>query len=114
MAGGRFAPGHLGELTHQLIPFEKADEALKATGRVQERLRDLPSRAVVTCCRPRPGSRERDTSEPGASSRAPWPVCPWPHRRRTRRPRPAAEPDAGRGRSCAQGRSRYSAQRYRL
>ncbi|MFE7431335.1 IS4 family transposase [Streptomyces sp. NPDC057545] len=46
MAGGRFAPGHLGELT-QLIPFEMVDEALIATGRVQERLRDLPSRVVV-------------------------------------------------------------------
>ncbi|MEU3221510.1 IS4 family transposase [Streptomyces sp. NPDC006971] len=46
MAGGRFAPGHLGELT-QLIPFEMVDEALRATGRVQERLRDLPSRVVV-------------------------------------------------------------------
>ncbi|WP_311137181.1 transposase domain-containing protein [Streptomyces sp. I6] len=46
MAGGRFAPGHLGELT-QCIPFEMVDEALKATGRVQERLRDLPSRVVV-------------------------------------------------------------------
>lgn len=46
MAEGPFAPGHLGELT-QLVPFEMVDEALKATGRVQERLRDLPSRVVV-------------------------------------------------------------------
>ncbi|MGW1163837.1 IS4 family transposase [Streptomyces sp. NPDC002513] len=46
MAKGPFAPGHLGELT-QLIPFEMVDEALKATGRVQSRLRDLPSRVVV-------------------------------------------------------------------
>jgi transposase IS4-like protein/DDE family transposase len=46
VAKGRFAPGHLGELT-QLIPFEMVDEALKATGRVQSRLRDLPSRVVV-------------------------------------------------------------------
>ncbi|GAA3618060.1 hypothetical protein GCM10022419_124480 [Nonomuraea rosea] len=46
MAGGRFAPGHLGELT-QLIPFEMVDEALSATGTVQSRLRDLPSRVVV-------------------------------------------------------------------
>ncbi|MEV6029338.1 transposase domain-containing protein [Streptomyces sp. NPDC052036] len=46
VAGGRFAPGHIGELT-QLIPFEMVDAALKATGRVQSRLRDLPSRVVV-------------------------------------------------------------------
>jgi hypothetical protein len=43
VAGGRFAPGHLGELT-QLAPFEMVDEALRATGTVQARLRDLPSR----------------------------------------------------------------------
>ncbi|MFL4905605.1 IS4 family transposase [Streptomyces sp. MMS24-I2-30] len=46
VAGGRFAPGHLGELT-QLIPFEMVDEALSATRAVQSRLRDLPSRVVV-------------------------------------------------------------------
>ncbi|HKS46193.1 MAG TPA: IS4 family transposase [Amycolatopsis sp.] len=46
MAGGRFAPGHLGELTQQL-PFEMVDEALAATKTTQSRLRDLPSRVVV-------------------------------------------------------------------
>jgi hypothetical protein len=46
VAGGRFAPGHLGELTQQL-PFEVVDEALAATRAVQSRLRDLPSRVVV-------------------------------------------------------------------
>jgi hypothetical protein len=46
VAGGRFAPGHLGELT-QHLPFEMVDEALAATGSVQSRLRDLPSRVVV-------------------------------------------------------------------
>ncbi|MEZ3183255.1 IS4 family transposase [Streptomyces pimonensis] len=46
MAGGRFAPGHLGELT-QLVPFEMVDAALNATRAVQCRLRDLPSRVVV-------------------------------------------------------------------
>jgi hypothetical protein len=46
VAGGRFAPGHLGELT-QLIPFEMVDEALTETRRVQSRIRDLPSRVVV-------------------------------------------------------------------
>lgn len=46
VAGGRFAPGHLGELT-QHIPFEMVDAALAATGTAQSRLRDLPSRVVV-------------------------------------------------------------------
>jgi Insertion element 4 transposase N-terminal/Transposase DDE domain len=46
VAAGRFAPGHLGELT-QLVPFEMVDEALAETRRVQSRIRDLPSRVVV-------------------------------------------------------------------
>jgi hypothetical protein len=46
VAAGRFAPGHLGELT-QLIPFEMVDEVLAATGRVQQRVRLLPARVVV-------------------------------------------------------------------
>jgi hypothetical protein len=46
VAGGRFAPGHLGELT-QLVPFEMVDEALTQTRAVQRRVRDLPSRVVV-------------------------------------------------------------------
>lgn len=46
VAGGRFAPGHLGELTQQ-VPFEMVDEALAVAGRVQARVRDLPSRVVV-------------------------------------------------------------------
>lgn len=46
VAGGRFAPGHLGELT-QLVPFEMVDEALAESGKVQARIRDLPSRVVV-------------------------------------------------------------------
>jgi len=46
VAGGRYAPGHLGELT-QLVPFEMVDEALAATRSTQSRLRDLPSRVVV-------------------------------------------------------------------
>jgi hypothetical protein len=44
--GGRFAPGHLGELTQQ-VPFEMVDAALEQTCRVQRRVRDLPSRVVV-------------------------------------------------------------------
>jgi hypothetical protein len=46
VAGGRYAPGHLGELT-QHLPFEMVDEALTATKTTQTRLRDLPSRVVV-------------------------------------------------------------------
>jgi hypothetical protein len=34
VAAGRFAPGHLGELTQQ-VPFEMVDEALASAGRVQ-------------------------------------------------------------------------------
>ncbi|WP_033355372.1 transposase domain-containing protein [Kitasatospora aureofaciens] len=46
VAAGAFAPGHLGELT-RIVPFEMVDEALAQTGRVQARVRDLPSRVVV-------------------------------------------------------------------
>ncbi|MCL2734749.1 MAG: IS4 family transposase [Actinomycetia bacterium] len=46
VAGGRFAPGHLGELTQQ-VPFEMVDAVLEQTCRLQRRVRDLPSRAVV-------------------------------------------------------------------
>jgi hypothetical protein len=46
VAGGRFAPGHLGELT-QHVPFEMVDAALTATRTTQSRLRDLPSRVVI-------------------------------------------------------------------
>jgi hypothetical protein len=46
VAAGVFAPGHLGELT-QMVPFEMVDDALAATGAVQSRVRDLPSRVVV-------------------------------------------------------------------
>ena len=46
VAGGRFAPGHLGELTQQ-VPFEMAGAVLEQTCRVQRRARDLPARVVV-------------------------------------------------------------------
>ncbi|HEX5119201.1 MAG TPA: IS4 family transposase [Pseudonocardiaceae bacterium] len=46
VAGGRYAPGHLGELT-QHLPFEMVDAALTATRTTQSRLRDLPARVVV-------------------------------------------------------------------
>jgi hypothetical protein len=46
VGAGVFAPGHLGELTRYL-PFELVDAVLVETGRVQRRLRDLPSRVGV-------------------------------------------------------------------
>jgi hypothetical protein len=46
VAAGRFAPGHLGELTQQ-VPFEMVDAVLAETRAVQSRVRDLPSRVVV-------------------------------------------------------------------
>jgi Insertion element 4 transposase N-terminal/Transposase DDE domain len=46
VASGRFAPGHLGELT-QHVPFEMVDAVLAQTGRTQSRVRDLPARVVV-------------------------------------------------------------------
>jgi hypothetical protein len=44
-AGGRFAPGHLGELTRQ-VPFEMIDVVLEETCQVRRRVRDLPARVV--------------------------------------------------------------------
>jgi hypothetical protein len=46
VAGGRFAPGHIGELTRQ-VPFEMVDAVLEETCRLQRRVRDLPARVVV-------------------------------------------------------------------
>jgi hypothetical protein len=46
VAKGVFAPGHLGELT-RIVPFDMVDAVLEETGRVQRRLRVLPSRVVV-------------------------------------------------------------------
>ena len=46
VAGGIFAPGHLGELT-QYLPFELVDDVLAQTRTAQRRLRLLPSRAGV-------------------------------------------------------------------
>lgn len=46
VAAGRFAPGHLGELT-AVVPFELVDAVLVETRTVQQRLRDLPSRVGV-------------------------------------------------------------------
>ncbi|WP_258025273.1 transposase domain-containing protein, partial [Streptomyces bambusae] len=43
VAGGVFAPGHVGELT-QYLPFELVDDVLAQTRTVQRRLRMLPSR----------------------------------------------------------------------
>lgn len=76
VAAGAFTPGHLGELT-RLVPFEMVDEALTQTGRVQERVRDLPSRVVVYlllagCLFPGLGWRQvwqRLTAGPGRGDR---------------------------------------------
>jgi Insertion element 4 transposase N-terminal/Transposase DDE domain len=46
VAAGRFAPGHLGELTQQ-VPSGMVDAVLEQTCRVQRRVRDLPARVVV-------------------------------------------------------------------
>ena len=46
VAGGRFAPGHVGELT-RIVAFEMVDAALAETRSQQQRVRDLPSRVVV-------------------------------------------------------------------
>ncbi|WP_198946530.1 transposase domain-containing protein [Pseudofrankia asymbiotica] len=46
VAAGRFAPGHLGELT-RIIPFEMVDAVLEETGKPERRVRDLPVRVVV-------------------------------------------------------------------
>lgn len=46
VAAGVFAPGHLGELT-RVIPFELVDAVLAETGKVQRRVRNLPSRVGV-------------------------------------------------------------------
>jgi hypothetical protein len=46
VAGGVFAPGHVGELT-RVVPFELVDAVLEDTGTTQQRLRDLPSRVGV-------------------------------------------------------------------
>jgi hypothetical protein len=46
VAAGRFAPGHLGELT-RIVSFDLVDAALQSARAVQTRVRDLPSRVVV-------------------------------------------------------------------
>jgi hypothetical protein len=46
VAGGRFAPGHLGELT-RIVSFDMVDAVLAETGTTQARVRDLPSRVVI-------------------------------------------------------------------
>ena len=46
VASGVFAPGHLGELT-QILDFALVDAVLTETGRLQRRIRLLPSRVVV-------------------------------------------------------------------
>ncbi|GIH72008.1 hypothetical protein Mth01_42610 [Sphaerimonospora thailandensis] len=59
VAGGVFAPGHLGELT-QHLPFELVDAVLEDAGKIQRRLRNLPSRVGVYV---RPVRRRRAVSQ---------------------------------------------------
>ena len=59
MAGGVFAPGHLGELT-RIVPFELVDSLLEETGARERRVRLLPSRVgiyfvLAMCLFPQPG-----------------------------------------------------------
>jgi hypothetical protein len=59
VAGGAFAPGHLGELT-RIVPFELVDAVLDEACARERRLRALPSRVGVyfllaMCLFPRPG-----------------------------------------------------------
>lgn len=46
VAAGKWAPGHLGELT-RFLPFEAVDDLLELTRTAQTRLRDLPTRVGV-------------------------------------------------------------------
>ena len=94
VAGGRFAPGHLGELTQQ-VPFEMVDAVLEETCRVQRRVRALPARVVVYLLlagclftelgyaqvwrpahgragRPPGGLPDRGCDDPGAAPAWPW------------------------------------------
>ncbi|WP_434099762.1 transposase domain-containing protein [Streptomyces minutiscleroticus] len=66
MAAGKFAPGHLGELT-AVVPFELIDAVLEETRSVQRRLRDLPSRVGSTSSSPCASSRRSATSWSGTS-----------------------------------------------
>ncbi|MFE5375787.1 transposase domain-containing protein [Streptomyces mirabilis] len=79
MAGGRFTPGHLGELA-AVVSFELVDAVLAETRAVQRRLRDLPSRVGVyfllaMCLFPEVGYRlVRDKLTAGLSGMSV--VCP--------------------------------------
>src|SRR3954464_8989233 len=82
VAGGRFAPGHLGELT-RIVHFGMVDAVLASTGRVQRRVRDLPSRVVVylllaaalfeECGYRQGGGRVGGAPGPGGRGPPPWP-----------------------------------------
>lgn len=83
VAGGRFAPGHLGELT-QVLPFDLVDAVLEETLTVQRRLRDLPSRVGVyfvlaMCLFPEVGYRlvwqKLTTALAGAGVEIAWPTA---------------------------------------
>ncbi|MEU4836256.1 transposase domain-containing protein [Streptosporangium sp. NPDC023615] len=66
VAAGRFAAGQLGGLT-PFLPFELVDAVLEETRAVQQRLRDLPSRAGCTSWWRCSSSRRSDTRWCGTS-----------------------------------------------
>jgi len=83
VAGGRFAPGHLGELT-QVLLFDLLDAVLEETLTVQRRLRDLPSCVGVyfvlaMCLFPEVGYRlvwqKLTTALAGAGLEIAWPTA---------------------------------------
>lgn len=83
VAGGRFAPGHLGELT-QVLPFDLVDAVLKETLSVQRRLRELPSRVgahfvLAMCLFPEVGYRlmwqKLTAALTGAGLEIAWPTA---------------------------------------
>ncbi|MFI1735632.1 transposase domain-containing protein [Streptomyces acidicola] len=92
VAAGRFAPGHLGELT-QVVPFDLVDAVLDETRCVQRRLQDLPSRVGVyfllaMCLLPEVGYRlvwqKLTAALAGAGLEVAWPTAKAPRDLRRR------------------------------
>jgi hypothetical protein len=83
VAGGCFAPGHLGELT-RIVPFEMVDAVLAETGTMQQRLRLLPSRVVVYLLLAAGLFTEIGLSQYGHACARAWSTPRWPPRGRAR------------------------------